>query len=286
MTLLLSVGILMVCLGLLYIPVLQELIRLWWADPNYSHGFLIPLIAGYLVWSRKDTLTKVTLQPSAWGALVVSLSLVLLVVGRAMEILGGGQGVLFVKGFSLLLTCAGAVLWFLGTDHLTRLAFPLAYAVFMLPLPEGVFRAVTLPLQSYATSVTTAALQVVSIPTLREGNLIYLPSVTLGVTEACSGIRSLLTLLAGAVALGYFTLRPWWQRVLLVSSVVPIAILTNALRVTGTGLLAHFWGAEVAQGFFHGFSGAVLLIVASCLLCAEVLCLTALPEEVSQQGHV
>jgi exosortase len=280
---LLPAGVLVVFLGLLYIPVLQELVHLWWADPNYSHGFLIPLIAGYLVWSRKDALAKVARQPSAWGAVVVSLGLCLLVIGRALEILGGGQGMLFVKGFSLLLTCAGAVLWLLGKDSLTRLAFPLAYSVFMLPLPEGVFSAVTLPLQGYATRVTTAALQVVSIPTLREGNLIYLPAVTLGVTEACSGIRSLLTLLAGAVALGYFMLQLWWQRLLLVGSVVPIAIITNALRVTGTGLLAHFWGAEVAQGFFHGFSGFALLLVASCLLCAEVLFLATLPEDVPQK---
>jgi exosortase len=149
----------------------------------------------------------------------------------------------------------------------------------MLPLPESIFITITLPLQSYATMVTTSALQLVSIPILREGHLIYLPSVTLGVTEACSGIRSLFTLLAGAVALSYFTLTLWWQRVLLVASVIPIAVLTNAFRVSGTGLLAHFWGAEVAQGFFHSFSGLALLIVASCILCAEIPFLASLPGE-------
>jgi exosortase len=286
MTLLIPIGALAVFLGWLYIPVLWDLLHLWWIDPNYSHGFLIPLIAGYLVWSRKDMLARVSVQPSAWGVVILSVSLLFLLIGKAMEILGNGQGALFVRGLSLILTCAGTVVWLLGKGSLTILAFPLAYSMFMLPIPEGVFNAVTLPLQSYATRVTTAALPLLSVPTLREGNLIYLPSVTLGVTEACSGIRSLLTLLAGAVALGYFTLTPWWQRVLLVSSVIPIAVLTNALRVIGTGLLAHFWGAVVAQGFFHSFSGLALLITASGLLCVEVLFLATLPEEAQQKEGV
>jgi exosortase len=286
MGLLILVGVLALFLGLLYLPVLQELLHLWWVDPNYSHGFLIPLIAGYLVWSRKGTLAKVSMQPSVWGVLVVSAGLLLLLVGRAVELVASGQGALFVKGLSLILTCAGMVLWLLGKDGLAILAFPIAYLIFMIPLPGSVFTAVTVPLQSYATRVTTSTLQLVSIPALSEGNLIYLPSVTLGVTEACSGIRSLLTLLAGSVALGHFTLTLWWQRVLLIGSVLPIAVLTNAFRVTGTGFLAHFWGAELAQGFFHGFSGWALLIMASCLLCAEILLLAKLPGEVAQKGLV
>jgi exosortase len=285
MALLMLMGVLAVFLGSLYLPVLQALVHLWWVDPNYSHGFLIPLIAGYLIWSRKDTLSKVSVQPSAWGVLIVSLGLLLMPMGRALDLFGAVGGALFVKGLSLILTCAGTVLWLLGKDGLTILAFPLAYLVFMLPLPVGVFNALTLPLQDYATMVTTSALQLVGIPILREGNLIYLPSVTLGVTEACSGIRSLLTLLAGAVALSYFTLTLWWQRVLLVASVIPIAVLTNAFRVSGTGLLAHFWGAEVAQGFFHSFSGLALLIVASCILCAEILFLATLPGEMAPNAE-
>jgi exosortase len=118
-----------------------------------------------------------------------------------------------------------------------------------------------------------------NVPALREGNLIHLSSVTLGIVEACSGIRSLMTLLAGAVALSGLTLTTWWQRLILISSVVPIAILTNVGRVTGTGLLTHFWGAAVAQGFFHGFSGWGVLIVAALLLCAEIFLLTHFPEE-------
>jgi exosortase len=184
---------------------------------------------------------------------------------------------------SLILVCVGVVFLLLGKDVLAVLIFPIAYLVFMIPLPGGVFAMVTLPLQSYAASVTTSTLQLVNIPALREGTLIYLPSVTLGVTEACSGIRSLFTLLAGTVALSYFACGRWWQHLLLVSSVVPIAILTNALRVTGTGLLAHFLGKEVAQGFFHGFSGLALLVMASFLLCAELLLLATIQGEMAER---
>jgi exosortase len=142
---------------------------------------------------------------------------------------------------------------------------------------------VTLPLQRYATEVTSAALHFLAIPALREGNLIVLPTMTLGVTEACSGIRSLLTLLTGAVALSYVTLPQWWQRLVLVGSVVPITLVTNAVRVTGTGLLAHFVGRAAAEGFLHGFAGWVLLIVASVCLYAEVLCLIGFPGEQQQR---
>jgi exosortase len=272
-----------VSLVLLYMPVLEDLVHLWWADPNYSHGFLIPLIVGYLVWSQKDTLAKVVVKPTGWGGLVLALGLFLLVVGKAVERTGGDQGALFIQGLSLILVCVGAVFLLLGKDVLAVLVFPIAYLIFMIPLPGSVFTMVTLPLQSYAASVTTATLQLVNIPALREGNLIYLPSVTLGVTEACSGIRSLLTLLAGAVALSYFACERWWQGLLLVGSVVPIAILTNVLRVTGTGLLAHFLGKEVAQSFFHGFSGWALLVMASFLLCAELLLLLTMPGEAAER---
>jgi exosortase len=204
---------------------------------------------------------------------------VLCFIGEAAALAGGDKGTLFLKGLSLILVLASLILLLLGPDFLKVAAFPLAYLVFMLPLPESLFTLVTLPLQDYTTRVTTSVLQSLSVPALREGNLIHLSSVTLGIVEACSGVRSLFTLLAGAVALSGLTLKQWWQRLLLVSSVVPIAILTNTLRVTGTGLLTQVGGAAVAQSFFHGFSGWGVLIVAALLLCTEILLLLKLPGE-------
>jgi exosortase len=268
---------------LLYIPTFKELFLLWWNDPNYSHGFLIPIIAGYLIWNRTENLKQVNLKPSVWGLLMLLGGLLLLFAGKATEIAGGERGALFLKGLSLIIAFSGILLLLGGKDVLARFIFPLSYLVFMIPLPDALFSMVTIPLQSYATSVTTVALQWCSIPALQEGNLIHLPSLSLGVTEACSGIRSLLTLLAGATVLSHLAVHYWWQHLILIGSVIPITIVTNAFRVTGTGLLAYFFGEQAAQGFFHGFSGWTILIIASFLMCAEILLLVRLPTDFAQE---
>jgi exosortase len=281
---LLPVGGLIVLLGLLYLPTFRELAQVWLDDPNYGHGFFSPFLAGCMVWSRRDKLDTLTVQPSAWGWLPLLSGLLLFIVGVAVEMVGGGRGGLFTMGWSFILTLMGLVLLLLGRGFCKQMAIPLAYLAFMMPLPTGVFTAVTMPLQVYATSATTSALQLFGIPALREGTLIHLPAMTLGVVEACSGIRSLLTLLAAAVALGFFThklLR--WQRLLLIGSAVPVAIVTNTFRITGTGVLAYFFGEGVAQGFFHGFSGWGIFFMAAVLLCAEVFALTRLTGDAEQE---
>jgi exosortase len=218
-----------------------------------------------------------------WGAFALTIGLLCLLVGWSLEIIGGGRGALFIKGISFLLTCSGLTLLLAGKTFLAKIIFPLLYLIFMIPLPDGIFGLVTLPLQSYATTVTMSALQLFNIPALREGNLIHLPFLTLGVTEACSGIRSLFTLLAGATVLSHLTVQRWWQHFILISSVIPIAIVTNTFRVTGTGLLAYFFGEGMAQGFFHGFSGWIILIIASFLLCMELLLLIRLSSNIKQE---
>jgi exosortase len=284
LTMLLPVSGLSVLLGLLYLPAFRELVQVWWDDPNYGHGFFIPFLAGCMAWSRREKLGTLTVQPSAWGWLPLLAGLLLFIVGVAVEMVGGGRGGLFTMGWSFILTLTGLVLLLLGRDFCKQMAIPLAYLAFMIPLPFSVFSVVTVPLQAYATSATTSALHLFGIPALREGTLIHLPAMTLGVVEACSGIRSLLTLLAAAVALGFFThklLR--WQRLLLVGSAVPVAIVTNTFRITGTGVLAYFFGEGVAQGFFHGFSGWGIFFVAAVLLCAEVFALTKLTGNTAQE---
>jgi exosortase len=284
LNILLPVSSLIVLLGLLYLPTFRELAQVWLDDPNYGHGFFIPFLAGCMVWSRREKLDTLTVQPSAWGWLPLLAGLLLFIVGVAVEMVGGGRGGLFTMGWSFILTLAGLVLLLLGKDCCKQMAIPLAYLAFMIPLPSGVFTAVTVPLQVYATSATTSALQLFGIPALREGTLIHLPAMTLGVVEACSGIRSLLTLLSAAVALGFFTRKLLrWQRLLLVGSAVPVAIVTNTFRITGTGVLAYFFGEGVAQGFFHGFSGWGIFFMAAVLLCAEVFALTKLTGDAEQE---
>ncbi len=272
-TLWLSSGLLGLGLIWLYAPVLYDLFLVWERNANYSHGFIIPVVTIYLIWNRRMQLRQVQLAPSAWGYGFLLIGLGLYVTGQAILQAGGNYGGLFAAGLSLIAVCAGVIVLFAGFGALRLLAMPLAMLIGMIPLPLGVFIMMTTPLQDYATEVTITVLQLLEIPALREGHLISLPSLTLGVTEACSGIRSFLTLLTGAVVLGLLMLPRVWQRLVLVASVIPVAILANTVRVTSTGILAHTVGPQAAEGFFHGFAGWVMLALASGVLCVEIMLL-------------
>lgn len=246
----------------LYQPVLVNLVRQWWDDENYSHGFLIPLVTAYFVWERRERLAKLAVSPSPFG-------LALLAAGIGMLLLGNVSAELFTTRVSLLVVLAGLVLYLFGREHLKTVAFPILYLLFMIPLPAIVFNAIAFPLQLFAARTATVMLQFMDIPVFREGNLITLANITLEVAEACSGIRSLISLLALAVTYAYFTQRQPWRRIVLGLSTVPIAIAANVSRVAGTGILAYLFGSQVAQGFFHDFSGWLIFLVAAVLLGVE-----------------
>lgn len=250
----------------LYQPVLVGLVRQWWDEADYSHGFLVPLLSVYLVWERRERLRTLAGTPAGSG-------LVLLVAGVGLFLLGNVAAELFTMRVSLLVIVAGLILYLLGRERLKLLAFPIVFLIFMIPPPAIVFNAITFPLQLFAAGTASASLDLLGLPVLREGNVITLAHATLEVAEACSGIRSLITLLALATAYAYFTQRDHWRRMILVLSSVPVAIVANAGRVVGTGVLAHFFGAGVAQGFFHTFSGWFVFVVAFVLLFAEGLLL-------------
>ena len=265
----LAFAILANLVGWLYQPVLVNLVRQWWNDANYSHGFLIPLMSAYFVWERREQLGRLTARPSLLG-------LALLVVGVGLFLLGNVAADLFTMRVSLLMILASLILYLLGREQLKTLAFPILYLLFMIPLPAIVFNAVAFPLQLFAARTATASLQLLDVPVLREGNLITLANTILDVAEACSGIRSLITLLALAATYAYFTQKGFWRRGLLFVSAIPIAIVANAGRVTGTGVLAHFFGDKAALGFFHTFSGWLVFVTAFILLFVEGLLLGAI----------
>jgi exosortase len=249
-----------VACALLFQQVVADLVRDWAHDDNYSHGFLIVPLAAYLAWERRDRLAA-PVSPSLTGLLVVLASLGLFVGGQL-----GAE--LFVTRVALVGVIAGAVLFLFGRRHLTALAFPIGLLLLAIPLPAIIFNQIAFPLQLLASRLGVAALSACAVPVLREGNVIVLPHVTLQVAEACSGIRSLMSLLTLGIVYGYFTLRGAWERVALVLCAIPVAILMNALRIAGTGLVAHHYGEAAADGFFHGFSGWLLFVGAMAILVA------------------
>lgn len=261
-------------LGGLYAHVLPPLVGQWASDDDYTHGFLIAPLALYFVWERRGTLRLMTPKPNLLGAVVLAFGLLILITGSV-----GAE--LFLQRASLMVVIAGLVLLVLGTAVLRELAFPLAFLVFMVPLPAVVMNAVAFPLQLFAAESATFCMQAGGIPVLREGNTIVLSNTTLEVVEACSGIRSLQALLALGAVYGYFTQKAVWKRWALLLLSIPIAIAANAIRVAGTGFLAHHIGAEAAQGFYHSFAGWIVFLVAFVLLLGAGTLLGKLPDRPS-----
>jgi exosortase len=250
------VGLLLAGLVLaLYEPVLKLLVLDWWQDPNYGHGFFVPLFVGYILWQERSRWRDVTRQPSNWGLLAMLGAVGLLMVGSL-----GAE--LFTSRFSLLLLFGGMVLFLAGWKTLRAVCFPLGFLFFMIPLPAIIYNEVTLPLQLLASRFAVHSLQILRVPALREGNLIFLPNYTLEVVEACSGIRSLMALLALAVAYGYWLQERSWMRIALVIMMAPIAIISNGLRIVGSGMLAYRVTPQAAEGFFHMFSGWLIFLCA------------------------
>jgi len=254
-TRLLQSAIIVACLVILYFRVLQGLVSDWLHLPDFSHGFLIPIVSLYFVYERRKELS--VLNPStAWGGFG------LIVFGILLLLLGNLATEYFTMRFSILVVLAGIILFLLGKEFYKTLLFPLVFLVFMIPIPSVLMDRITFPMQLFASEVAARSLYLIGIPVLREGNIIQMANTSLEVAEACSGIRSLISLLALSVVFAYFSQKETWKRILLVLSTFPIAIIANAARVTGTGILADHYGDKVAHGFFHGFSGWLLFVVA------------------------
>lgn len=246
-------------LSVLYYGPVVSMVGEWYTDENYSHGFLIPLISGYLAWQRRDAIAKSPISPANTGIIFVALGLMLFLLGNV-------AGENFSMRFSLLVVVAGAIIFAYGYGFFGSMLFPYMYLFFMLPLPFILYDAVAFPLKLMVTDYSVAALKLFGIPVLRDGNIIELTNITLEVADACSGIRSIVSLLALSTAFAYFTQDGLLKRLILVSLAIPIAIIANAIRVIGTGLLASKIGAAAAQGFFHEFAGLVIFGMAIVML--------------------
>lgn len=248
-----------VLIAAIYYRVMGKLVLDWWEIPDFSHGFLVPVFAGYLVWVKKKALLETKISPSWSGIGVVAMGLMVLLLG-----VYGAE--LFLSRVSFVILLAGLVLCFGGWQLLGELRFVLLVLLLAIPIPTIIFNQITFPLQILASKLASALLPVFGVPVLREGNIIELPAMKLEVAEACSGIRSLVSLFTLSVFYGYFLEKSFLRRALLALASIPIAIAANALRILGTGLCVQYWDPDKALGFFHEFSGWVMFLVSlGCL---------------------
>jgi exosortase D (VPLPA-CTERM-specific) len=243
----------------LYWKVVPLMAQQWYLDENYSHGFIVPLIAGYFLYTRWSELKETPVTRCNAGIALVLYGIFQLMLGW----LGTEY---FSMRSSLVVTLAGLVLFLFGTKVFRITLLSLCYLFFMIPIPYIIYDAVAFPLKIFVTKVSVATLKAIGIVVMREGNIIMFPALTLEVADACSGIRSLISLLALAVAYAFYVRTSPLRRLILICSAVPIAIFTNSLRVIVTGILAQHWGAKAAEGFFHEFAGMVVFALAMVML--------------------
>jgi len=241
-----------------YWPIIPGLIAQWWNEPDYSHGFLIPFISLGFVWFRRNQLASIEVQPGYGGLLMMSMALMLYVAGH----IGADM---FLQRISLILMLSGILVFMAGWSMFKALLFPLGYLLLAVPLPGIIFNSIAFPLQLLAARIATNTMHLLSVPVLREGNIMHLASVSLDVEEACSGIRSLFSLLAIGVLYAQVTTKKLTPRLVIALAVIPIAIAANVFRVTTTGFLAHYLSVETAMGFFHQLGGMVVFAVALLL---------------------
>jgi len=243
----------------MYYRVLVGQVMVWWRDPDYSHGFLVPIFAAYLVWEKRKIILNKRVAPTWTGVPVVALGLVVLLLGTY------GASV-FLSRASLVILLAGLVLCFCGSQLLKELRFALLVLFLAIPLPSIIFNQITLPLQFLASKLASALLSLFGVPVLLEGNVLELSTMKLEVADACSGIRSLVSLFTLSVFYGYFLEKTFPRRAVLALASIPIAIAANAVRIFGTGLCVQYWDPDKALGFFHEFSGWVMFLVSlGCL---------------------
>ncbi len=243
----------------IYAGIAKKLVYDWYTQPDFSHGFLVPLFSAYLVWTKRETLRNTPVRQS-WGGIP------LIVAGIFTLFLGIYGAELFLARISLLMLLGGLI-WTLGGRQMLReLRFPLLVLLLGIPWPKVIYNQITFPLQILASKVASGVLPLFGVPVMRDGNIIQLPSMPLEVAEACSGIRSLMSLFTAAVFYGYFLEPSVTRRVILALAAIPIAVAANGARIVGTGLAVQWWDPEKALGFFHEFSGWLIFCFSLVLL--------------------
>lgn len=251
-------GILFLLAAWLYAPLALHLASQWWQDPNYTHGFFVPVFSLFLIWERRAKLAALRMKP-AWSGLVIILFALMTLILSTIK-----SG-FFLYRVSVLFFIAGVVVFLAGWKHLAAISFPLAFLVLMIPSTTLAGR-ITFPLQVIASRTANFLLLLAGVPAIREGNIILLPTARLEVAEACSGIRSLFSLLTLTIVYGYLAETRIGVRALLALLAVPISVLANALRIAFTGVIVENWGVERAEGTIHLLSGWLVFVASLALI--------------------
>lgn len=252
-------AVLLLVWAAVFSPVVPAMVGTWLNHSDNSHALLVPLISMYFVWIKREELGRIDISGSAVGGLFLAGTLVVYLVSFVGGIAVFARLMIVFSLLGLLWSC-------MGWQVVRVLAFPLGFLVFMVPVPDSVLGMVSFPLQLLATKIAGGVIQFCSIPVYREGNMLYFVHTQLEVAEACSGIRSIMALTMLSVIFAHLSGNGWWRKALLIFSAIPIAMLANILRVSGTGILAHFFGDKVARGFLHEFSGLAVFVFGLVLL--------------------
>lgn len=239
---------------ILYLPVIKELVYDWYHDDNYSHGFLIPIISGYLIWQKRDQLSHIEARTNLYGLFILIIGLVLYLIGTA-------SAEWFTARISMVFAIFGIILFFYGKDIIKQTWFPILFLFFMIPIPYVIYYSVTFPMQLLSTKIVVFFLDLFELPVMRQGNIINLPNYQLEVVEACSGIRSLMTLTALGAAMAYMTQKTAFSGIVVFLFSIPIAIGANVFRIFITAIGAYKISPKFAEGFIHEASGLIVFLV-------------------------
>jgi exosortase len=250
--------LLVALLVVLNIPVLTSLISDWMRDGNYSHGFFIIPISIWLFYRERKRLVFPA-KNSGWG-------MALVVVGAIGMILGIAAGEYFTTRVSMVLVLSGIAWYYLGSSNFRKVWFAFFFLLFMIPIPSIIYYAATLPMQLLSSKVTVGLLKIIGMPVARNGNIIMLPNYSLEVAEACSGLRSLVTLMALGALYAYLKMPGRTLPVILFAATVPIAIVTNIFRIFVTAVGAYAISKDLAESFLHELSGLLVFITALILV--------------------
>jgi len=269
----LKFSILIACWAAAFVPIYPELWDAWLHNSNNSHGLIVPFISLLMIYRQQDKLTDIPLESNKIGGIILIASMVIYIVSYI-------GALTVVSRLMIVSSLIGLVLYAFGGKIFALLRFPLLLLLFMVPVPDSIYRLIAFPLQLFATKVSAILIQAIGIPAFREGNIIYFQHMQLEVAEACSGLRSLMAFFVLGVILAHMmTKASRLKGALLVLSTVPLALCVNIIRITGTGLLAHGYGEKMAEGFLHEFSGIFVFVLGVLLLGCEFMLLSKKKEE-------